>query len=257
MTKIIAVVNQKGGVAKTTTTNALGIGLARKGYKVLLVDLDPQGNLSMSLGIDFPDTEDYTTAQAMLEVLQGKADDICLDKYIRTMHGVDFLIGNDDLGKIERMLPGSRDAEYTLDTILESIKDVYNYIIIDCMPSVGALTDNALIVADEVIIPTEPQFFSVKGIQHLLHDISAVQQRKNPKLKISGILPTKVDIQTKVAQGFLQALSDVFGDSINIFSLIPKSTKIAECNTGINLYEYDPSGKGVKAYENFVNEFLG
>lgn len=256
MTKIIAVVNQKGGVAKTTTTNALGIGLANKGYTVLLVDMDPQGNLSMSLGIPFPDKEENGIAQLLLLGLQGRKSEICITDYIHSKYGVDFLVGNDDLGKIDRMLSGFRDGEYMLQVLLQHISEGYDCVIIDCMPSVGNLTESAIIAADEIIVPSEPQYFSTKGIQSLFDEISVIQRRKNPKLKIAGILPTKVDTRTNITKEFMSAINSIFGNSIYLFSPIPSSVKLAECNDGKNIYEYDPNGKGVKAYLSFVDEYL-
>ncbi|WMJ24287.1 ParA family protein [Paludicola sp. MB14-C6] len=257
MSKIIAVVNQKGGVAKTTTTNAFGIGLANKGYKVLLIDLDSQGNLSMSLGINFPDNEEYTIAKLMLDKLQEKETAHITAEYIHTIHGVDFIVGNDDLHKIDRMLSGFQDGEYALESLLSDIKNNYDYIIIDCMPNVGNLTENAIVAADELIIPSEPQYFSTKGIQSLFDEIGKIKRRKNPNLQIAGILPTRVDIRTNIAKEFLTALREVFGSDIHIFNTsIPFSTKLAECNDGKNIYEYDKAGKGVQAYIEFVDEYL-
>ncbi len=155
------------------------------------------------------------------------------------------------------MLSGFRDGEYTLDSILDPLKSEYDYIIIDCMPSVGNLTENAIIVADEVIVPSEPQYFSTKGIQSLFDEIGKIQKKKNPGLKLAGILPTKVDFRTNIAKAFIEALSNVFNNDIYIFeSLIPISTKLSECNDGKNIYEYDKNGKGVQAYINFVEEYI-
>lgn len=145
MSKVIAVVNQKGGVAKTTTTNAFGIGLANKGNKVLLIDLDPQGSLSMSLGIDFPDNQENSIAKAFNLVCQNKANEINYSDYINSVFGVDFFIGNVELEPLDKMLPAIRDGEYVLDTILQPLKDKYDYIVIDCRPSLGSLTENAII----------------------------------------------------------------------------------------------------------------
>lgn len=256
MSKIIAIVNQKGGVAKTTTTNALGTGLAIKGYKVLLIDLDPQGNLSMSLGVAFPDEQEHTIATLMLDKLQEHPVEITAD-YIHHIHNVDFIVGNDDLHKIDRMLSGFQDPEYVLEELLAPIKDRYDFILIDCMPNVGTLTENAIVCADELLIPSEPQYFSTKGIQSLFDEIGKIKRRKNPNLKLAGILPTRVDTRTNLAKDFLQAIHDVFGDQVKIFnSAIPFSTKLAECNDGKNIYVYDKNGKGVLAYMAFVEEYL-
>ncbi|MEG2812986.1 MAG: ParA family protein [Oscillospiraceae bacterium] len=251
--KTIAIVNQKGGVAKTTTTNALAIGLSRRGYKVLAIDLDPQGNLSMSFGVNFPD-EHMSVADLILNNLREKENNVA--DYINNEFGVDFIIGNDDLGQVERILSGFRDGEYSLDNILRPLKSSYDYIIIDCMPSIGNLTENAIITADEIIIPSEPQFFSVKGIQSLCREIKKIKTKKNPNLQIIGILPTKLDIRTNIASEFIDKIKDVFDEEINIFSYIPISTKLAECNEAKNIFEYDKNGKGVLAYSKFIDDYL-
>jgi chromosome partitioning protein len=257
MAKVIAIVNQKGGVAKTTTTNALGIGLARKGHKVLLIDLDPQGNLSMSLGVPFPDDERNSIAALMDDSINNHFSDELSEKYIHSNFGVDFIVGNDNLGRLERSLAGYRGSEFALNKILEGIKDKYDYIIIDCMPSVGNLTENAITAADEVIVPSEPQFFSTKGIQSLFYEIGEIRRLSNTKLKIAGILQTKVDLRTNVAKEFVKMLNEIFGGEVNVFNtFIPVSTKLSECSNGKNIYEYDKNGKGVQAYESFVEEYL-
>lgn len=257
MSNVIAIVNQKGGVAKTTTANALGLGLARKGYKVLLIDLDPQGNLSMSLGVPFPDEEPATIAALLLNQLQNPNGCEIGQEYFKHRYGVDFIVGNDDLGNVDRMLPGWRQSEFTLDAVLALIKDRYDYVLIDCMPSIGSLTENAIVAADEVLVPSEPQFFSTKGIQSLFNEIGKIQKRNNPGLQVAGIVATKVDLRTNVAREFTAGLRTLFADSVNIFeTMIPLSTKLSECSTGENMYEYDKNGKGVAAYARFVDEYL-
>ncbi|MEG0895441.1 MAG: ParA family protein, partial [Oscillospiraceae bacterium] len=143
-----------------------------------------------------------------------------------------------------------------LDTLLLPIKNKYDYIIIDCRPSLGILTENAVIVADELIVPSEAQFFSTKGIQLLFDEIEKIKRRKNPTLKIAGILPTKVDFRTSIAKEFIDAVKEIFNGNIKVFSPIPINTKISECNDGKNIYEYDKNGKGVIAYKKFIDEYL-
>lgn len=254
--KVIAICNQKGGIGKSSLANAMSVGLARKGYKVLLVDMDPQGNASMSMGVTFPDDIEDTIASLMLAKLQER--DISLsENFIHENYGVDFVVGNDDLGKLERMLSGFRDSEYILDNLLSEVKHRYDFAVLDTMPSIGNLTENAIVAADEILIPSEPQYFSTKGIQSLFDDIGQIQQRKNPKLKIAGILPTKVDMRTNITKEFIKAVNLVFKNNVHIFnSYIPMSVKLAECNDGKNIYEYDKNGKGVQAYLNFIDEYL-
>ncbi len=210
----------------------------------------------MSLGVNFPDTVENTIAKAMLNTIQERNNEIQYSDYINTIFGVDFFIGNVDLENLDKMLSAFRDGEYTLDTILQPIKKNYDYIIIDCRPSLGNLTENAVIVADELLVPSEPQYFSTKGIQCLFDEITAIKRKKNPNLKIAGILPTKVDYRTSIAKEFIVAVKQIFNDDIKVFSPIPISTKLAECNDGKNIYDYDNNGKGVQAYLNFVDEYL-
>lgn len=235
----------------------MGIGLARKGYRVLLVDLDPQGNLSMSLGVSFPDEAQYAISDILLYILQNERTIDDYTPYINQAHGVDFFIGNDDLQKLDKMMQPFRDSEYTLVQMLEPLREQYDYIIIDCMPSIGSLTENAIIVADEIIIPSEPQFFSTKGIQTLFKEVSSIKRKKNPSLKIAGILPTKVDFRTSIAREFTDAIAEIFDRDTRIFSAIPTSTKISECNDGKCIFDYDKNGKGVAAYLTFLDEYLG
>lgn len=254
--KIICVCNQKGGIGKSSLVNALSIGLARKNYRVLAVDMDPQANLSMSMGVTFPDLEENTIANIMLSRLQGQPAGI-EQSSIRSNFGVDFVIGNDDLGKVDRMLSGFRDSEFLLSEIIADIKQEYGYIIFDTAPNIGNLTENAIIAADEIIIPSEPQFFSTKGIQSLFNEIESIRHRKNPQLRITGILPTKVDMRTNITKDFIETINQIFQDKVHIFqSYIPLSVKLSECNDGKNIYEYDKNGKGVQAYLSFVDEFL-
>ncbi len=256
MAKIISIVNQKGGVAKTTTTNAFGVGLVKLGYKVLLVDLDAQGNLSMSLGVNFPD-EHKSIANLMLEVIDKKElTKNSFDEYINNKYGVDFLVGNYKLSILDKTLNGVRGGEFILEKVLSVIQDNYDYVIIDCMPSVGSLTENALCCCDEVIIPTEPHFFSVKGIESLISEILTIKKRYNPKLKINGILATKVEMNTNNAKEFLSLLNSNFAKDLYLYkTIIPKSVAIAEASKGKNLFVYRNT-KGAVYYGAFIKEFL-
>ncbi len=257
MSKVISIINQKGGVGKTTTTKAMALGLAEQGKHVLAIDLDPQGNLSMGFGVDAPD--DYIGVGSLLnEYTKIRMDDdrpLADEFLVDVTENIDLMIGNDDLDTLDISLSAYSEGLFFLDTILSDIKARYDYILIDCRPSIGNLTKSALISSDEIIIPTEPQFYSAKGIQKLLKEIAQIQKRFNPHLRINGVLPTRIDLRTKVSKKFLTVIENLFSDQ-KIYDFIPLSTKIAETSEGADMFTYDPHGQGVCAYRKFVNDFL-
>ena len=203
MGKVIAVANQKGGVGKTTTTVTLGAKLAKYGYKVLLIDLDSQANLTMYMGDKQPDEIPVTIADIMLRIIND--EDISIDKYIlKTEEQIDFIPSNIKLSSMEISLVNAMSREYILKMLIDSIKDSYDYILIDCMPSLGMLTINAMVAADSVLIPVQSQYLSAKGLELLLESISKIKKRKlNPQLKIDGILITMYDQNTKFAKNIV------------------------------------------------------
>ena len=257
MTNVIAIANQKGGVGKTTTTANLGIGLAQEGKQVLLIDGDPQGSLSISLGYTQPDVLPTTLSTIMGKVineepLQPK------EGILHHAEGVDLLPANIELSGMEVTLVNTMMREKVLKQYLAGIKKDYDYVLIDCMPSLGMLTINALASADSVLIPVQAQFLPAKGMEQLLQTVNKVKRQINPKLKIDGILLTMVDSRTNYAKEISALLRDTYGSRIKVFATdIPLSVRAAEISAeGKSIYAYDPKGKAAGAYRELTKEVM-
>ena len=255
--KVIAIANQKGGVGKTTTAVNLGTGLVRAGKRVLLIDSDPQGSLTLALGIRSPDELEITLADLMRSVVADEPFD--KNQGIKqTAEGVYFLPSNIELSGIETGLVNIMSREYILKDYVDVIKNDYDYVIIDCMPSLGMLTINSLVAADSLIVPTHPRFLPTKGLNLLLTTVSRVKKNLNPDLAIEGILFTMVNNRTNNARDVMESLRSGIGRSIHIFDTeIPHSVRAAESNLqGVSIYKYDPESKVAKAYEGFTKEVM-
>ena len=254
--KVIAITNQKGGVGKTTTTVNLGVALAKEGERVLLIDADPQASLTVSMGISKPDDQDISLATVLQHIVDDQ--DYNLDMgIIHHNEGVDLLPSNIELSSFEISLVNTMSRELILKNYLYDIKQNYDYILIDCMPSLGMMTVNALSAADSVIIPSQPNFLSVKGLGLLMRTISNVKRKLNPQLKIEGVLLTMVDSRTNNAKAVISSLRST-GGNLNIFKIeIPHSVRAAECSQlGKSIFKHDASSKVAKAYTDFAKEVL-
>lgn len=255
--KTIAVCNQKGGVAKTTTTVNLGIGLAMQGKNVLLVDADPQGDLTTCLGWRDTDNLENTISDKMMEVIQGKEGNQFAG-ILKHKEGVDLLPSSSDLFDFEISLVTAMNREVLLRSYLNEVKSKYDYIIIDCSPSLGMMTLNALSAADSVIIPVQAHYLSAKCMTQLLRTISKVKRYINPNLQIDGMLLTIVDKRTNLAKSTVEALRQNFGSHIKIYkSQIPMAVKAAEvASKGESIFAYEPNSPVSKAYSEFSKEVL-
>ena len=244
-------------MTKTATAVNLGIGLAREGRRVLLVDVDPQGSLTASLGLQHPDRLENTLADVLGSIITDKP----VSPRIGIVHheeGVDLLPANIELSGLEVALVNTMSRETILREYLNSIREQYDVILLDCCPSLGMLTINALAAADEVLIPMQAHYLSIKGLEQLIRTISNVRRKINPRLDIAGILITMADMRTNYSREIVELLRANYGSSLHIFeSIIPLSIRAAETSAeGRSFYLHDPAGKVSAAYAALTREVL-
>ena len=250
MGRIIAVANQKGGVGKTTTAINLSSCLAEKGKKVLAVDMDPQGNMTSGLGVDKNSVEN-----TIYDLIIGESS---IDEVLRKdiMKNLDIIPANIDLSAAEIELIDVEDKEYIVRNVIKDIKDNYDYIIIDCPPSLSMLTINAMTTATSVLVPIQCEYYALEGLSQLIHTVDLVRDRLNPELEIEGVGFTMYDARTNLSLQVVENVKDNLHQNI-YKTIIPRNIRLAEAPSyGIPINEYDPKSAGSESYMRLAEEVI-
>ena len=254
---VIACVNQNGGTGKTTTCENLGAGLVMNGKKVLLVDFDPQASLSISLGYPKPEELPVTIADMMKKVVDEKEIKPG-EGILHHEEGMDLMPSSIELSGMEVSLVNTISRETVLKEYLESVKRDYDFVLLDCSPSLGMLTINAMAAADTLLIPVQASYLPAKGLEQLLQTVNKVRRQINPRLKIEGILLTMVDARTNDAKEISELIRNAYGGKIKVYDTeIPRSVRASEISKeGTSIFKHDPGGKVADAYRELTREVV-
>ena len=255
---VICIANQKGGVGKTTTTAALAKGLSEHDRRVLLIDWDPQASLTITMGID-PETLERTVYDIFMDTMKGRGKLLIHDVVGRTGDpNIHLIPANIELSQAELDLVGEMKRELMLREMLQPVRRAYDYILVDCLPSLGLLTINALSAADRIIIPLQAEYLAMKGVGLLLNTVSRVKERINPGLEIAGVLLTMVSLRTLHSREVIEVTRKVFGERIKVFdTVIPASVRFKEAPAaGESILTYAANTDGANAYRLFTEEVI-
>jgi len=255
--KTIACVNQKGGVGKSVTSTNLGVGLARHGKRVLIVDCDSQASQTISLGWTQPDELPKTLATLLAAQMERRPIEAC-EAILHHQEGVRLLPSSIELSWLEPRMVNALNREAMLRRLIEPLKQDYDFIILDCPPTLGMITVNALAAADSLIVPVQPEFLSVVGMTQLFDTVQDIRDQINPGLRVEGVLITLANMRTNLAKNSVDIIREAYRGQVRIYSMpIPYSVKVKEASSvGKSIFAYEGGGKAAAAYENLTKEVL-